>query len=643
MTRVLIVDDKPDALYYLDALLTGHGFAVEAARHGAEALSVARLSPPDVVVSDLLMPVMDGYTLLRHWKADARLRRVPFMVYTATYTDREDERLAFSLGADAFLLKPADPDELLARLRETISLAVPATPVTAGGPPDVGESVLRTYSETLIRKLEEKTLQLEETNEALRSLIESIPQIVWIAGADGTVLDFNHRWEEYSGTTIAAGREVGWAPAVHPDDREQAGESWRAASAAGKPFEIDVRLRRRDGAYHWMLGRALPVLDANGLAVRWFGTFTDIEELKQAHERIGAQARLLDLTQDAIVVHDAQHRVRYWNKGAERLYGWSAEEAMGHSIAELHCPDLGRLSGVFDALRADGEWSGELWLVDRSGGTVISEGRWTLVPGVDGEPGSVLAVHTDITERKQLEAQFLRTQRLESIGALAGGIAHDLNNLLAPITMGVELLRLRAADDDSRELIDAMDVSAQRCADLVKRVLGFARGIDGARVDVRLDALIAEVAAIVRATFPKDIAVSVEVAPNLWPVVGDPTQLNQVLVNLCVNARDAMAGGGHLTIRADNVDADATGGGEPVGRRVRVEVADDGTGIAPEVLPVIFEPFVTTRDGDGGTGLGLSTVRGIVDSHGGSVGVDSRVGEGSCFSVVLPAAAAPAT
>lgn len=643
MTRVLVVDDKPDALYYLDALLTGHGYVVEAARHGAEALTLARTSPPDVVVSDLLMPVMDGYTLLRHWKADARLRRVPFMVYTATYTDREDERLAFSLGADAFLLKPADPEELLARLQETLALSSPATPVTDGDDPDADEQVLRTYSETLIRKLEEKTLQLEETNEALRSLIESIPQIVWIAGNDGRVLDFNHRWEEFCGE---ASPEDGWLPVVHPDDRERARERWVAAAGAGKPYEIEIRLRRDDGIYHWMLGRALPLHDTTGVVARWFGTFTDIEELKQAQERIGAQARLLDLTQDAIVVHDLDHRVRYWNKGAERLYGWSAEEAVGCSIADLHCPDLDQLTGVVDALLADGEWSGELRLVDRAGETVFAEGRWTLVPGNVGERGTVLAVNTDVTERKRMEQQFLRTQRLESIGALAGGIAHDLNNLLAPITMGVELLRLRATDDDARELIDAMDVSAQRCADLVKRVLTFARGMDGVRVEVRVEGLVAEVAAIVRATFPKDIVVTVDLEPDLWPVVGDPTQLHQVLVNLCVNARDAMAGGGNLTIRARNLgaeDGDAPAGADPTGRRVLVEIVDDGEGIPPELLASIFDPFMTTKVTDGGTGLGLSTVRGIVDGHGGSVGVESRVGEGSCFSVALPAAAqAPA-
>ncbi len=168
MTRVLIVDDKEENLYYLQALLTGHGCAVETARHGAEALVKARQRPPDLVISDLLMPVMDGYTLLRHWKGDARLRQVPFIVYTATYTEPEDERLALNLGADAFILKPIEPEDLLARVREVRANAAKAVPAPPRTPAEDENVLLKSYSETLIRKLEEKTLQLQETNQALQ-------------------------------------------------------------------------------------------------------------------------------------------------------------------------------------------------------------------------------------------------------------------------------------------------------------------------------------------------------------------------------------------------------------------------------------------------------------------------------------------
>ncbi len=253
----------------------------------------------------------------------------------------------------------------------------------------------------------------------------------------------------------------------------------------------------------------------------------------------------------------------------------------------------------------------------------------------------MLAINTDITERKKLEQQFLRAQRLESIGTLAGGIAHDLNNLLAPITMGVDLLKLFDPPPRSLPVIENIERSARRGTELVKQVLSFARGVEGARVTLQVRHILTEVESIATNTFPKNITVETRVPRDLWPVLADPTQLNQVVMNLCVNARDAMPAGGRLELAAGNAELDAQyaamNRGMAPGRYVVIQVTDTGTGMPKEIIDRIFEPFFTTKELGKGTGLGLSTALGIVRSHGGFVNVYSEVGRGSTFKVYLPA------
>jgi nitrogen-specific signal transduction histidine kinase/CheY-like chemotaxis protein len=247
----------------------------------------------------------------------------------------------------------------------------------------------------------------------------------------------------------------------------------------------------------------------------------------------------------------------------------------------------------------------------------------------------------DVTEKKKLEAQFLRTQRLESIGTLAGGIAHDLNNVLAPILMGSELLQTHMPDAQRNELLQTIRVSAERGADLVKQVFLFARGVEGTRVPVEPSYLVKDLVKLLRSTLPKTIAVQTSFAPESWTIQGDATQLTQVLMNLCVNARDAMPRGGRLSINVANLFLDAATpclhGEIKPGPYLLFQVADTGTGIPAEVVDKIFDPFFTTKEIGKGTGLGLSTVLGIVRSHDGAIDMTSTPGKGTRFSVYLPA------
>lgn len=371
----------------------------------------------------------------------------------------------------------------------------------------------------------------------------------------------------------------------------------------------------------------------------------DISDRKLAEEKIREQAALLDVTADAIFVRDLENRIIFWNKGAENLYGWRSEEVYGQDATQLLYKDepLSEVGTAMLTVMSKGQWQGELTKVTKSGKEVLVASRWTLVCNEDHSPKSILTVDTDITEKKQLETQVFRTQRLESIGTLASGIAHDLNNILTPILAVAQLLPLKFPDLDSehQHLLEILEDSARRGADLVKQVLSFARGVEGKRMTLQPKHLIKEVVKIVKQTFPKSIEVFMDVPKDLWTVCGDSTQLHQVLMNLYVNARDAMPCGGCLTISAENLAVDENYARmhleAKVGPYTVITVTDTGVGIAPEILERIFEPFFTTKELGKGTGLGLSTAIGIVKSHGGFVNVYSEVGRGTSFKVYLPA------
>ena len=366
-------------------------------------------------------------------------------------------------------------------------------------------------------------------------------------------------------------------------------------------------------------------------------------ERRQGEERIREQAALLDKARDAICVTDMEQRILYWNKGAERLYGWSAQEAVCQNVNDLLVPggSTRPLEALQELIPRD-EWQGELHKVRKGGREIIVESHWTLLRNDAGQPKSILVIDTDITEKKRIEAEFLRTQRMESIGALAGGIAHDLNNVLAPILIVTELLRDKLADPEVREMLDLAKASAQRGAEMVKQILSFARGASGELKVLQVKHLLHEMVKLVRDTFPRSIQIENDVAGNLYPINGDATQLHQVLLNLCLNARDAMPNGGTLLIEAANVvleNKQTARLAEPVsGKYVVLSVADTGSGIPTELLDKIYEPFFTTKEPGKGTGIGLSTVMAIAQTHHGFIELTSEVGRGTVFSVYLPAA-----
>ena len=789
--NILVVDDNEQNCHQLQALLSGNGYAVVTAADGAEALEKARQSPPDLIITDILMPVMDGFSLCRKWMRDERLRDIPLVFYTTTYTDEKDREFALGLGAARFIIKPEEPDVLL----RTIQSVIAEHGRSSGAVAPQGDAIsLKEYSEALIRKLEGKMRQLEQTNRELERDISERKQSegklaalsarheAFLAAVPDIIVEVDcnkvYRWANQAGlaffgadvigkeaafyfegnqTTYASvqplfdGREdvvyveswqrrrdgvarlLAWSCRALKDgngnvagalssghditDQRRAEEAlrmeqtlfnslvstipdhiyfkdrqsrfvriniamakwfgWRSPDEAVGRTDFDVFSEEHarqayddeqrimstcdpliglveketwpDGHVTWVSTTKVPLRDAHGNTTGLVGVSRNITEQMQAEERIREQAALLDKANDAIYVRTLDRTITYWNRGSEQLYGWSAAEAVGRRETDLFLPATTRLEEADRALSAQSSWAGEMQHSRKNGGIVTVFCHWSLVSDEEGKPRLVFAIHTDVTEKKQLEARFLRAQRMESIGALASGIAHDLNNVLAPILMGAQLLRPLVASERGQHLLATIEASTQRGAGVVKQVLTFARGIEGERVPLQLKHLLKDMVLIAGETFPKNIQIEIDIAPDLWSILGDATQIHQALMNLCVNARDAMPSGGTLTLCAANVTVDETFKATGIessalitpdpqpGPKVRLSVIDTGTGISPAHFDKVFEPFFTTKAPGKGTGLGLSTVLGIVRSHGGFVRVQSEEDKGTCFELYLPA------
>ncbi|MDD2764799.1 MAG: PAS domain S-box protein [Opitutaceae bacterium] len=506
------------------------------------------------------------------------------------------------------------------------------------------KGIVVNYRDVTERKQAEAALREEQA--MFNSLTSTIPDHIY----------FKDRQSRFVRINASLARHFG----LHSPD-EAAGKTdfnFFGEEHARRAYEYEQRLMRTgealidleekeiwpDGHVTWASTTKVPLRDADGTINGLVGISRDITERKQAEERIREQAAMLDQASDAIYVTDLDCTILNWNRAAERIYGWPAAEAIGRKTTELiSCSDP-LVASVRANVIEKGECSGERRQTTKVGRPVEVFSRLTLLHDDRGRPRAILVINTDITEKKELEARFLRAQRLESVGALASGIAHDLNNVLAPIIMGAPLLRDSVKEENARKLLALIETSARRGADIVKQVLTFARGTEGQRVSLQPKHLVRDMLKITAETFPKNIQVEDESAAEVRLVEGDATQLHQALMNFCVNARDAMPDGGRLTVAAENVTLDEAAAaqmpGAHAGRYVRLRVSDTGGGIPPEVQNRMFEPFFTTKGLGKGTGLGLSTAMGIAKGHGGFVRFCSQVGKGTTFAVYLPAAPA---
>ncbi len=380
-----------------------------------------------------------------------------------------------------------------------------------------------------------------------------------------------------------------------------------------------------------------PIFGLNG-CTNLVGTVHDITERELALQRIAAQAALLDQANDAILVWDIEHRVHYFNKGAERLYGYRRDEVVGHDFSKLS-----DASSSFEAaekvLYETGSWEGELVQRDRAGRPVVVQASWTLLKDEHGRPKSVFSVNTNVTDRRQLELQVERAQRLESLGTLASGIAHDFNNILTAIRCNVdEALEEAESMPQIHEALSMVAEASARGAELVRQILAFSSRQPRKRERVRLERVIARALGLLRTSLPPAVTVRTSFAEDAPEVLADATEVHQVVMNLVTNATHAMPGGGTVTVGADRVSLESERGPLKPGVYARLTVADTGIGMDPETQRQIFDPFFTTKEPGKGSGLGLAVVLGILQRHEGAIMVQSTPGAGSTFEAYFPAA-----
>ncbi|MFM1804269.1 MAG: hypothetical protein RL136_1148 [Planctomycetota bacterium] len=445
-----------------------------------------------------------------------------------------------------------------------------------------------------------------------------------------------------------------WIDRIHPEDLPHVTEQMRVVESTGA-MACEYRFRRHDGAYHWVRDQLVLLRDDDGTAVEIVGSWVDIHDRRQAECSARSAAndlrRIIDTANAPIIGIDSAGRINEWNHCVERITGINRSEMLGRPVTDAStAPHVGELSNLLAcALGGEPPQHREIMLATRDGPERLLLMNASARLDSSGATAGAVAIGQDITELRAAEQRSLRAQRLESIGTLAGGVAHDVNNALAPILLATGLFRRR--HPESNDLIEIMEASAKRGASMVRQLLTFAKGVQGERAPLASESVFREIEQFVRSTFPKDIATVFRCAPDLPPVLGDATQLHQVLLNLCVNARDAMPSGGSLTVDASrrslsSAEARGKGAGDgdgEAGEYVVWRVTDSGPGIPPELQGRIFEPFFSTKSLDRGTGLGLSTVAGIVRSHGGFLRVDSRPGEGASFCTYLPIAREQAT
>jgi two-component system cell cycle sensor histidine kinase/response regulator CckA len=652
--KILIVDDLPLNRKLLTAQLEGEGHTVLQAAHGGEAMAMLEQTTVDLLISDILMPVMDGYRLCALVRASERHRDLPFIFYTATYTSPADEELCLQLGANKYLRKPIGVQQMTAAIQESLGLT-PFRP-----PSNVqAEEILKEYSERLIFKLEQRNVelaaaleQLKQTEEQLRQFLDHSPAVLYALKIEGDKLVprlVSENITRFLGVPQEeALRPEWWETHIHPDDRTRA-EAGTAGALRDGVSRNEYRLQHRDGTYRWVDDTKRLVRDASGQPAELVGATTDITERRQIQDELRESERrfqsMLSNLELVAMTMDREARITYCNDYLLRLTGWTREELIGRDWFATFIPKEGleTMRATFAELLTDAPpaWHHENDLLTRSGKRLRIQWNNSVLRSLSGEVIGTASIGEDITERRNLEQQMLRTQRLEGLGTLASGIAHDLNNLLMPILMGASLLRRFEISPQSRKAIDNIELSVTRGRDLVKQVLLFARGAEVSREAVELPRIVGEIESIATSTFPRNIAFEISIPGDLRAVTGDTTQLTQVLLNLCVNARDAMPRGGVISISAANTDLSARSaqrsGGSTGGPYVLLEVADTGEGMPRELIDRIFDPFFTTKEAGKGTGLGLSTVQGIVSNHGGFVSVASTVGEGTTFKVYLPA------
>lgn len=496
------------------------------------------------------------------------------------------------------------------------------------------QAIANVLATAIERKRTEKALI--ESEERYRELFDNAHDLIQNINPQGNFIYVNKAWCEALGYSLAEVKQLSIFDVLHTSSLESFIQALQGQEINKKELVFLAKSGKR-----LILEGDLNCKRQGNQLVAIHAILRDITERKAAEAHIKEQAALLDKARDAISVWDIEGKILFWNKSTEKLYGWQAEEVIDQYITDIiYKVALTDFATAKQTLLETKGWNGEFHLVHKNGQEIIIESSWTLVCDNEGLPTSILVVDTDITDKKRIANQLLRTQRMESMGQLAGGLAHDMNNILAPLLMSAQLLRHGIKEERERKILDMLETNIRRGAEVVKQILWFTRGEEEERDALEVQPLINDLGDILKDIFPKSIQIETIIAKDLATIKGSPTKLYQVLLNICVNARDAMPQGGKLSITVENTLIDEHYAQMETsivsGQFVLIQITDTGSGIESSALPQIFEPFFTTKTDHKNSGLGLSIALNIVKNHGGIIKVATELGKGTTFSIYLP-------
>ena len=542
MKKILVVDDIAENRYVLEKILEAHQLKVTSAENGKTALDAAYADPPDLVISDILMPVMDGYALCKIWKTDERLRHIPFIFYTATYTGPKDEAFALKLGADRFIIKPQEPKVFIELLNEFITEAL-VHPSENKQPLGSEMEYFRQYNEILFNKLEQKVMELEQVNSRLNQ---------------------------------------------------------------------------------------------------------EIDERKRVEEKLLSLTQAVEESPAAIILTDLNGVIEYVNPKFLQVSGYSNQEMIGRNLSFLKTQETNAdvYKDMWATIKSDKVWRGELCNRRKDGKLFWVYLTMSPLKNVAGVITKFMALMEDTTERRQLETQLRQSQKLEGIGQLAGGVAHDFNNILTAIIGYAYLAYLNMQKDDPlKEHIKHVLDYSEKAATITKSLLAFSRQQTTHPAHFNLNDLVSNFQKLLRHLLSENIEIQTKCADRILSVWVDQVQIEQVIMNLATNARDAMPQGGSFIIATNLVELNdefiKTHGYGKAGSYAEISVADTGIGMDQETQEKIFDPFFTTKEQGKGTGLGMAIVYGIVKKHNGFITVDSELGKGTRYRILLPIVRAP--
>ncbi len=645
--NLLVVDDNVINQKLLRAQLEAEGHRVRQAANGLEALAVLEREPVDAVISDILMPRMDGYRLCFEIRTSERFRHLPVIIYTATLTSTSDEQLCRDLGADAYLRKPVPIHELLRAVRAALAGERPRPQ-----PAFDAAHVLEEYNERLAARLEQKNLALVRTQEALvaaqarlHQLLAHSPAVLYALKLEGEQMVpymISENISRLLGFEVAEALSFEWwKAALHPQDASRALAGVEETRRLGFA-RVEYRMRHKNGAWQWVEDNRRLVRGPTGEPAEMVGVWNDISERKRAE---AAQARLVQIvnsSSDAIIGMTTDGTITDWNRGAERIFGYTAAEALGRPVSLVCLPESAEACRQEMAEIAGGQGDTiEAERVRKDGTRIFVSATRSPVLDRDGRVVGICEIGRDVTEQRKLEERLRQTQKLQAIGELAGGIAHDFNNLLTIINGYSEMMLQSGISGAQRQHVEQIGEAGKRAAALTRKLLAFSRRQVLETKTLDLNDVVRRSAELLRRLVGERYQIEPALAPDLRPIKADEVQIEQVLMNLVINARDAMADGGKIRIETDNVELDAVRARQrcdvPAGEYAMIAVTDSGCGMDEATQQRIFEPFFTTKPPGQGTGLGLATVLGIVKQSNGAISVYSEVGRGTTVRVYFPA------